>query len=163
MTPLKRYSVIVTRDTTESTTVEVEAETPEAAEEMARGQSYTGGYIWEQDDTPNASKDHYTNGADEIEEASSPPPGNSNPAELKLYFVTGATGDMNLDWFIAAADPQAALDHWNDILEVQDFGPDDPPGVWAVPAALPAGTLEGPLNWDDSIINVTPASVGGRH
>ncbi len=62
---MKTYQVIVTRDTTESTLVTVEAENAEEAEQAAIDQSYNPACVWAQDDTPNASSDHYTNGVEE--------------------------------------------------------------------------------------------------
>lgn len=65
----KKYRVIVTRDTTESTEVVVSAASEAAAEEAARVlvSANPHNFDWEQDDTPNASKNPYTNGAEEIE------------------------------------------------------------------------------------------------
>ncbi|AXK44157.1 hypothetical protein DVR09_15220 (plasmid) [Erythrobacter aureus] len=62
-----RYSVIVTRDTTESITLEVDAIDEDEAEEKAIQLSHQGDHKWEQDCTPNASKEHYTNGAELVE------------------------------------------------------------------------------------------------
>lgn len=65
---MARYSVIVTRDTTESTVMLVEADSEEEAEAKAIEASHDDLPItWIQDDTPNASKDHYTNGAELID------------------------------------------------------------------------------------------------
>lgn len=66
---MPKYRVIVTRDTTESITVEVEAAGEEEAQSKALDASYSGNYFgqWEQDDTANASSDHYTNGAEVLE------------------------------------------------------------------------------------------------
>lgn len=63
----KVYEVIVTRDTTESTVIQVEAESPEEAEAEALSESYNGRYTWEQDDTPNASGEHYVTGVEPSE------------------------------------------------------------------------------------------------
>ena len=62
---LKTYEVIVTRDTTESTVVQVRAASPEVAEELALAEAKGGSYIWEPDFTPNASKDAYVTGVQE--------------------------------------------------------------------------------------------------
>ncbi len=63
-----RYSVIVTRDTTESVTILVDAVDEDEAEDKAIAASRDPNLKWEQDCTPNASKEHYTNGADLIED-----------------------------------------------------------------------------------------------
>jgi len=56
----RMYDVIVTRDTTESCTMVVEAASASEAHEAALERSYTyDDLVWEQDDTPNASKQHY--------------------------------------------------------------------------------------------------------
>lgn len=56
----QNYDVIVTRDTTESCTMVIEAESPEAAQQAALERSRNDtDLVWEQDDTPNASKEHY--------------------------------------------------------------------------------------------------------
>ena len=62
---MPRYRVVVTRDTTESAVVEVEADTREAADRAAIKQAQDSGQ-WEQDDTPNASKHPYTNDSAEL-------------------------------------------------------------------------------------------------
>jgi hypothetical protein len=62
---MKTYEVIVTRDTTESTVIQVMADSPEAAEAEALAESRKGRYVWEQDDTPNASAEHYVTGVQE--------------------------------------------------------------------------------------------------
>lgn len=65
---MPRFSVIVTRDTTESAYVEIEAASESEAEEKAIAYSRDNPNLtWERDDTPNASKEHYTNGAEEID------------------------------------------------------------------------------------------------
>jgi hypothetical protein len=61
---MQTYQVIITRDTTESTVIQVTAESPEAAEAEALAASYNGRYTWEQDDTPNASGEHYVTGVE---------------------------------------------------------------------------------------------------
>lgn len=67
MSDLKRFSVTVTRDTTESVTVEIEATDEADAQEKAIAFTYDNAHLtWEQDDTPNASKEHYANGAEEV-------------------------------------------------------------------------------------------------
>lgn len=66
---MPKYSVIVTRDTTESTVVEIHAEDEDDAEAKAVAFTHDNPHLeWEQDFTPNASKEHYTNGAELIEE-----------------------------------------------------------------------------------------------
>lgn len=65
---MPKFSVIVTRDTTESTVVEIVADSPQKAESLAITYSQDNPHLeWVQDYTPNASSDHYTNGAEEIE------------------------------------------------------------------------------------------------
>ena len=58
---MKFFTVIVTRDTTESTTLTIEAHDEDAAglvalEAIRRDAT---GLVWEPDDTPNASSDVY--------------------------------------------------------------------------------------------------------
>jgi hypothetical protein len=63
---MPRFIVTVTRDTTESTTVEIDAVDADAASEYAIGYTSNNPNIeWEQDDTPNASSDHYVTGVEE--------------------------------------------------------------------------------------------------
>ena len=63
---MPRFTVIVTRDTTESVIVEIEAENADEASEKAIDYSYNNPNIeWEQDDTPNASSDHYVTNVEE--------------------------------------------------------------------------------------------------
>lgn len=62
---MPKFTVIVTRDTTESCQIEVEAEDRAEAEERALETSKSGDVTWEPDDTPNASADHYVTGCDE--------------------------------------------------------------------------------------------------
>ena len=62
---MPKFHVTVTRDTTESTTLLVDAESESAAEQAALEISYADPSCeWSGDDTPNASSDHYTNGAE---------------------------------------------------------------------------------------------------
>ena len=67
MSDLKSYDVIVTRDTTESTTIRAQARDSGEAESLAWAMSFEGEHVWKQDDTPNASRHHYTNGAEEVD------------------------------------------------------------------------------------------------
>lgn len=56
----KTFDIIVTRDTTESCTMLIAAETREEAMEAARDRAQTDlDLVWEQDDTTNASSDPY--------------------------------------------------------------------------------------------------------
>lgn len=65
---MARYSVIVTRDTTESTVVEIEADDAGDAEFKAAIFARDNPHQkWERDDTANASRQPYTNGAELIE------------------------------------------------------------------------------------------------
>lgn len=64
MGKLKSYSVIVTRDITESCTIIVNATSPAEAEGLARQASHGEDITWTVDDPPNGH-DHYTNGAEE--------------------------------------------------------------------------------------------------
>lgn len=65
---MPRFTVIVTRDTTESTSVVIDAADADEASEKALDISYNDPYIkWEQDYTPNASDDHYVTGVEEDE------------------------------------------------------------------------------------------------
>ena len=65
---MPRFTVTVTRDTTESATIEMEADTEEEAAEKAIGFSYDNPHVeWFQDDTPNASSDHYVTGVEPSE------------------------------------------------------------------------------------------------
>lgn len=64
----KMFDVIVTRDTTESCTMVIEGETAEEAQQAALDRSYSDSdLVWEQDDTPNASSDHYVTDVEETE------------------------------------------------------------------------------------------------
>jgi hypothetical protein len=57
---MKNWDVIVTRDTTESCTMVIEAATElDAKLEAIRRSHSDDDLVWEQDDTPNASKEHY--------------------------------------------------------------------------------------------------------
>jgi hypothetical protein len=65
---MKTFDVIVTRDTTESCTVVVEADSVEEAHEAAVQRALTDiDLVWEQDDTPNASADPYVTFCGEVE------------------------------------------------------------------------------------------------
>lgn len=56
----KNFDVIVTRDTTESCTMVIEAESQEEAEQAGLDRALNDTDLcWEQDDTPNASSDPY--------------------------------------------------------------------------------------------------------
>ena len=85
---MKTYAVIVTRDTTESCVVKVKAEDPTAAEAGAFDKVLAApeDYVWEQDDTPNASKDPYVTGVDEDEDL----------PDLDMLEVHSMEGDMQL-------------------------------------------------------------------
>lgn len=64
----KTYDVIITRDTTESCTMLIEATSLEEANHIALARSYEDtDLVWEQDDTPNASKNHYVTSSDTTE------------------------------------------------------------------------------------------------
>jgi flagellar basal body rod protein FlgC len=63
---MKNWDVIVTRDTTESCTMVVEADNEQAAQDAALQRSYVDP-VWEQDDTPNASKHHYVTNVEVID------------------------------------------------------------------------------------------------
>lgn len=69
---MPKFTVIVTRDTTESCEIEVEAESQEAAEQagLQTALDFPGEQEWLPDDTTNASKDPYVTGC---EEAALPP------------------------------------------------------------------------------------------
>lgn len=62
---MPKFTVIVTRDTTESCEIEIEAEGQDEAEEAALARSKDSSIEWEPDDTPNASADHYITGCEE--------------------------------------------------------------------------------------------------
>ncbi|UIS25304.1 hypothetical protein [Erythrobacter phage vB_EliS-L02] len=65
---MPRYSVIVTRDTTESAVVEIEASNGTEAEHKAAAFASDNPHLdWKRDYTPNADEMVYTNGADLIE------------------------------------------------------------------------------------------------
>ncbi len=65
--PLENYSVIITRDVTESTVVEVAATDPEQAEELALEKlSNTIGATWETDDGSWDQSEPYVTDAEEI-------------------------------------------------------------------------------------------------
>lgn len=62
-----RYNVIITRDVTESTVVEVEAETPEQAEVTAFTKLFNSADTeWELDEGSWNKADAYVTGVDEI-------------------------------------------------------------------------------------------------
>ncbi|EME69986.1 hypothetical protein H261_10567 [Paramagnetospirillum caucaseum] len=64
---MPRYSVIITRDVTESTRVEVEAETPEQAETRAFEKLFNSADTeWELDEGSWNKADAYVTGVDEI-------------------------------------------------------------------------------------------------
>jgi hypothetical protein len=62
----KLYRMIVTRDTTESCHISVRATSEEEAKEEALIHSREVVQQWAQDDTPNASKEHYVTDCQEI-------------------------------------------------------------------------------------------------
>lgn len=66
----KRYRVIVTRDTTESTVVDVEASSPEEAntKALAEARDYPGRFDWTPDD--GVAGDPYLGDPDGVEEVS---------------------------------------------------------------------------------------------
>ena len=65
---MPRFTVIVTRDTTESAIVEMEAANADEAAEKAIEFSHDNPDVeWFQDDTPNASSDHYVTGVEPSE------------------------------------------------------------------------------------------------
>jgi len=64
---MPKFTCIVTRDTTESIIVEVEAENDEQAESAAIEASQDPAHSWERDYTPNASSDHYVTNTEESE------------------------------------------------------------------------------------------------
>ena len=62
---MPRFTVIVTRDTTESAIVEMEAANADEAAEKAVIYSKDNRHIeWMQDETDNASRDHYVTGVE---------------------------------------------------------------------------------------------------
>lgn len=64
---MPRYSVIITRDLTESTVVEVEAETPEQAETAAIDKMHKSAETeWELDEGSWNKGDAYITGVDEV-------------------------------------------------------------------------------------------------
>jgi len=64
---MPRYSVIITRDVTESTIVQVEAETPEQAEVTAFEKLFNSADTeWELDEGSWNKGDAYVTGVDEI-------------------------------------------------------------------------------------------------
>jgi len=64
---MPRYSVIVTRDVTESTVVEVEAETPEQVEVAALAKLFESADTeWELDEGSWNKGDAYVTGVDEL-------------------------------------------------------------------------------------------------
>ena len=64
---MPRYSVIVTRDVTESTVVEVEAEPPEQVEAAALAKLFESADIeWELDEGSWNKGDAYVTGVDEL-------------------------------------------------------------------------------------------------
>lgn len=64
---MPRYSVIITRDVTESTVVEVEAETPEQAETAAFEKLHESTDTeWELDEGSWNKGDSYATGVDEL-------------------------------------------------------------------------------------------------
>lgn len=63
---MKNWDVIVTRDTTESCTMVVEADSADAAAYAAIARSREDdALVWEQDDTTNASDEHYVTHVEE--------------------------------------------------------------------------------------------------
>lgn len=64
---MTKFTVIVTRDTTESCAIEVEAESREEAEQagLQTALDFPGEQEWSPDDTTNASKDPYVTGCEE--------------------------------------------------------------------------------------------------
>lgn len=66
-----RYSVIITRETTESTVVIVEADDESEAEDLAlelASADYGSGVIWTPDDSSGMQSEPYATGCDEVEE-----------------------------------------------------------------------------------------------
>ncbi len=64
---MPRYSVIVTRDVTESTVVEVEAESPEQVEAVALAKLFESADTqWDLDDGSWNKGDAYVTGVDEL-------------------------------------------------------------------------------------------------
>jgi hypothetical protein len=64
---MPRYSVIITRDVTESTVVQVEAETPDQAETAAFAKLHGSADIeWELDEGSWNKGDSYVTGVDEL-------------------------------------------------------------------------------------------------
>lgn len=64
-----RYRVIITRETTESTVVIVEAADESEAEELAlekASEDYGSGVTWTPDDCSGMQSDPYTTGCDEV-------------------------------------------------------------------------------------------------
>lgn len=56
----KNFDVIVTRDTTESCTMVIEADSLDEAQQVGLDRALNDqDLVWEQDDTPNASSDPY--------------------------------------------------------------------------------------------------------
>jgi len=61
----RNYDVIVTRDTTESCTMVIEAASLEEAQQAGLDRALNDSdLVWEQDDTPNASSDPYVTGCE---------------------------------------------------------------------------------------------------
>jgi hypothetical protein len=66
---MPKFRLLVTRDTTQSTVVEVEATDEDEAGFLARQQvrADQSKFDWELDDTPNASKDPYVTDCEELD------------------------------------------------------------------------------------------------
>lgn len=63
----KTWDIIVTRDTTESCVIIIEAASAEEAEQAALERAHSDyNLVWEQDDTPNASSDPYITNVEEL-------------------------------------------------------------------------------------------------
>lgn len=65
---MKKFTVIVTRDTTESTAIEIEAANESDAEDMAlelASADYGSGVVWEHDEYSGMQSEPYTTGVTE--------------------------------------------------------------------------------------------------
>jgi len=71
---------------------------------------------------------------------------------MNLYFVSAEEGEMNLDWFIIANNPQEAQKLWQDLPEVQDF--DDREHVIRFICSAPAEYGDKPraLCWHNDLV-----------
>lgn len=78
---MREFVVTVTRDTTESASITVQADSDAMAEELALKQSHNDETEWEQDDTANLSKDHYVTNVNE----SHPEEDDAEPMSLGLF------------------------------------------------------------------------------